>query len=62
MDVCPLCGGALIDIRAKAVCSACGRICEGCCEGAPDASCPPAGVGRSPAAGRNGPATAGEGR
>jgi len=26
MDVCPLCGGALIDIRAKAVCSACGRI------------------------------------
>jgi len=62
MDVCPLCGGTLIDIRAKAVCSVCGRICEGCCEGSPDAACTPAGVGRSPAPGRNGPATAGEGR
>jgi hypothetical protein len=34
-DSCPQCGGRLQEIRGKAVCSACGRICEGCCEGAP---------------------------
>lgn len=34
---CPLCGGDLVDVRAKAVCTACGRIAEGCCEGAPTA-------------------------
>jgi hypothetical protein len=39
-DSCPLCGGPLVEVRAKAVCSGCGRIVEGCCEGAPQA-CPP---------------------
>ncbi len=34
---CPLCGAPLLEIRGKAVCSRCGRICEGCCEGAPEA-------------------------
>jgi hypothetical protein len=32
---CPACGAPLREIRGKAVCSGCGRICEGCCEGAP---------------------------
>ena len=30
---CPVCGGSLIDIRAKLQCSRCHRICETCCEG-----------------------------
>lgn len=30
---CPVCGGVLIDIRAKLQCSVCHRICETCCEG-----------------------------
>jgi hypothetical protein len=30
---CPVCGGKLIDIRAKLQCSRCHRICETCCEG-----------------------------
>jgi hypothetical protein len=30
---CPMCGGRLIDIRAKLVCAQCHRICETCCEG-----------------------------
>ncbi len=30
---CPVCGGTLIDIRAKLQCSKCHRICESCCEG-----------------------------
>ena len=30
---CPVCGGTLIDIRAKLQCSRCHRICETCCEG-----------------------------
>jgi hypothetical protein len=30
---CPVCGGSLIDIRAKLQCSKCHRICETCCEG-----------------------------
>jgi hypothetical protein len=30
---CPVCGGRLIEIRAKLQCSTCGRICETCCEG-----------------------------
>lgn len=34
MDLCPLCAGTLVEIRSKAVCSSCGRIVEGCCEGA----------------------------
>lgn len=34
--MCPLCGGALVAVRAKQVCSGCGRIVEGCCEGAPE--------------------------
>jgi hypothetical protein len=37
---CPLCGGDLVEIRAKAVCARCGRICEGCCEGAPGVAGP----------------------
>lgn len=30
---CPVCGGTLIDIRAKLQCTKCHRICESCCEG-----------------------------
>ena len=30
---CPVCGGHLIEIRAKLVCSRCHAICETCCEG-----------------------------
>ncbi len=30
---CPVCGGILIDIRAKLQCTKCHRICESCCEG-----------------------------
>ncbi|GIW97938.1 MAG: hypothetical protein KatS3mg111_1271 [Pirellulaceae bacterium] len=32
-SVCPVCGGALIEIRAKLQCSRCHTICETCCEG-----------------------------
>jgi len=32
---CPVCGGLLVDIRAKLQCRQCGRICETCCEGGP---------------------------
>jgi hypothetical protein len=31
--VCPVCGGRLIEIRAKLQCSQCHTICETCCEG-----------------------------
>jgi hypothetical protein len=62
MDVCPLCGGALVEVRAKAVCSACGRIAEGCCEGAPAGVCAPAGVVRTPRTGLVDPAAEGERR
>ena len=31
--VCPVCGGKLIEIRAKLQCSRCHTICETCCEG-----------------------------
>ncbi len=31
--VCPVCGGQLIEIRAKLQCSQCHTICETCCEG-----------------------------
>lgn len=30
---CPVCGGVLIEIRAKLQCSRCHTICETCCEG-----------------------------
>jgi hypothetical protein len=30
---CPVCGGALIEIRHKRQCSQCHTICETCCEG-----------------------------
>jgi hypothetical protein len=30
---CPVCGGGLIEIRAKLQCSKCHTICETCCEG-----------------------------
>ncbi|MFM7250982.1 MAG: hypothetical protein ACKO5R_13865 [Planctomycetaceae bacterium] len=30
---CPVCGGRLIEIRAKFQCQQCHRICETCCEG-----------------------------
>ncbi|HEU5116438.1 MAG TPA: hypothetical protein VFT74_07155 [Isosphaeraceae bacterium] len=30
---CPACGGRLIEVRAKLVCSRCHTICETCCEG-----------------------------
>lgn len=61
MDVCPLCGGALVDIRAKAVCSSCGRICEGCCEGAPECA-PPRAPARPAPAGPDDTAAAVRGR
>lgn len=32
---CPVCGGTLIEIRAKLMCSRCHTICETCCEGGP---------------------------
>lgn len=30
---CPVCGGSLMEIRAKFQCTRCHRICETCCEG-----------------------------
>ncbi len=30
---CPVCGGQLIEIRHKLICSQCHAICETCCEG-----------------------------
>lgn len=30
---CPACGGRLIEVRAKLICSRCRTICETCCEG-----------------------------
>lgn len=30
---CPVCGGALVEIRQKLQCSVCHSICETCCEG-----------------------------
>jgi hypothetical protein len=30
---CPVCGGPLVEIRAKLVCARCRTICETCCEG-----------------------------
>jgi hypothetical protein len=30
---CPVCGGELVEIRQKRVCSRCHTICETCCEG-----------------------------
>jgi len=33
IPTCPVCGGNLIDIRAKLQCEQCHRICETCCEG-----------------------------
>ena len=30
---CPVCGGHLVEIRGKLVCSRCHTICETCCEG-----------------------------
>lgn len=30
---CPVCGGELIEIRAKLQCAKCHTICETCCEG-----------------------------
>ncbi|MGC8644306.1 MAG: hypothetical protein ACP5XB_30970 [Isosphaeraceae bacterium] len=30
---CPVCGGKLIELRGKLVCSRCRTICETCCEG-----------------------------
>ena len=31
--ICPVCGGELVEIRAKLQCSRCHTICETCCEG-----------------------------
>lgn len=33
--VCPVCGGELVGIKLKWVCSRCHTICETCCEGGP---------------------------
>jgi hypothetical protein len=30
---CPVCGGALMEIRQKLQCAECHTICETCCEG-----------------------------
>jgi hypothetical protein len=30
---CPACGGHLVEIRGKLVCTRCRRTCETCCEG-----------------------------
>ncbi|ODA31190.1 hypothetical protein [Planctopirus hydrillae] len=30
---CPVCGGQLMEIRHKLICSQCHAICETCCEG-----------------------------
>lgn len=30
---CPVCGGPLLEIRAKLQCARCHTICETCCEG-----------------------------
>ncbi|MFN5300926.1 MAG: hypothetical protein ACK5HA_21850 [Planctomycetaceae bacterium] len=30
---CPVCGGELMEIRAKRQCTRCHTICETCCEG-----------------------------
>jgi hypothetical protein len=30
---CPVCGGRLVEVRAKLQCSRCRTICETCCEG-----------------------------
>ncbi|MDX2035835.1 MAG: hypothetical protein SFX72_04230 [Isosphaeraceae bacterium] len=30
---CPVCGGPLVEIRAKLLCARCRTICETCCEG-----------------------------
>lgn len=35
LPACPVCGGILIEIRAKRQCSRCHTICETCCEGGP---------------------------
>lgn len=32
---CPVCGGGLVEIKAKLICSRCRTICETCCEGGP---------------------------
>ena len=32
---CPICGGPLMEIRAKKHCQRCHAICETCCEGGP---------------------------
>jgi hypothetical protein len=32
---CPVCGGALVEIRSKLQCARCRTICETCCEGGP---------------------------
>ena len=32
VEVCPVCGGLVKEIKAKAICTACGRIIRGCCE------------------------------
>lgn len=33
--VCPVCGGELVEIKLKWICSRCHTICETCCEGGP---------------------------
>jgi hypothetical protein len=30
---CPVCGGPLVEIKQKLVCTVCRTICETCCEG-----------------------------
>ena len=32
-SACPVCGGQLVEIRAKLQCTRCHTICETCCEG-----------------------------
>ncbi|RUL88245.1 hypothetical protein [Tautonia sociabilis] len=35
LPACPACGGTLIEVKMKLVCSRCRTICETCCEGGP---------------------------
>ncbi len=35
VPACPVCGGYLMEVRAKLQCTRCHQICETCCGGGP---------------------------
>jgi hypothetical protein len=41
IERCAQCGAPVQEVRGKAICTGCGRICEGCCEGAAQAAVAP---------------------